>query len=130
VNDLVVVAKTGKGKSHPTVDQGYLYSDWQFTVDQVIKDKSTALVKAGNAVIVTRPGGVLEIAGRKFYAQPKDFRDFVPGEELLLYLKFVKETGAYSLHQPTYFAVSEETLKAAREGAGLSTGDWCKQTPK
>jgi hypothetical protein len=120
-SDAVILAKATSGSSHPTTDQGYIYTDWQFAVEQILKNNPKAPINSGGSIVVTRPGGVLEIGGRKVYAQPKQFRDFALGEELLLYVRFVPQTGAYALHEPNYFRASAETLKAAHEGINAST---------
>src|SRR5579884_2928578 len=37
-SDVIVLGKLGKGVSSPTVNQGYIYTDWDFTVEQSFKD--------------------------------------------------------------------------------------------
>ena len=115
-SDLVIIAKAGTGTSHPTFDQGFIYTDWQFSVRQIVKDNLKAPLHVDDVVIVTRPGGTLEIDGRKISAKLNDFRDFVPGETLLLYLKFVPATGAYAMARSNYFPVSDSNVKMASDG--------------
>lgn len=122
-SDLAIVAKAGPSLSHPTADQGFVYTDWQFTVEEVLKDNPKAPIPGSATIVVTRPGGVLEINGRKVQAKLAHFRDFVQGEELLLYLQYVPETGAYSISQPNYFGISDEVLKGARDAANASVKD-------
>jgi hypothetical protein len=122
-NDVAVVAKAGASFSNPTADQGFVYTDWQFTVEQVLKDNPKAPIAGSASIVVTRPGGTLEIRGRKVYARLSNFRDFVQGEELLLYLHYVPETGAYSIREPNYFSISDEVLKEARDAVNASAKD-------
>lgn len=122
-SDVAIVAKAGPSLSHPTADQGFVYTDWQFTVEEVLKDNPKAPIPGSATIVVTRPGGVLEINGRKVQAKLAHFRDFVQGEELLLYLQYVPETGAYSISQPNYFGISDEVLKGAREAINASARD-------
>jgi hypothetical protein len=103
-SDLVVVGRTGAGVSHITADQGYVYTDWSFTVENVLKDNSKAPVRVGSQIVVTRPGGSLAVNGRKVSANPHEFRNFNQGEQLLLYLRFIPQTGAYLLTGPFGFA--------------------------
>jgi hypothetical protein len=102
-SDLIVVGITGKSTSHATADQGYIYTDWKFTVENVLKNNSKAPAKQGSQIVVTRPGGTLLINGRTVSAKREDFRNFGEGEELLLYLRFVPQTGAYLMSGPTGF---------------------------
>ena len=107
-SDLVVVGKFGNGTSYPTEDQGYVYSDWDFTIEEVIKDTPSAPVAAGQSITVTSPGGSLIIKGRHVYAVSATFSLFHPGEEALLYLRSLPSVGTYSLSAPTGFHFSGE----------------------
>lgn len=122
-NDVVIVGRAGTRTSHPTANQGFIYSDWQFTVEQVLKENPKAPISGGTTVVVTRPGGMLEVGGRKVYAKLQHFRDFTSGEELLLFLDYVPETGAYSMRMPNFFGTSEEVLKAAHDAINYSARD-------
>ncbi len=77
-SDLVVVGKFGKATSYPTEDQGYIYSDLDFTVEEVVKNNQSAPVAAGQNLTITRPGGLLTINGRHVYALRENFPLFHP----------------------------------------------------
>jgi len=101
-SDVVVLGKLGKGISSPTVDQGYIYTDWDFTVEQVFKSGSQAPVQPGQTIVVTRPGGELTINGRHVYAVEDNFPRFQGGEEILVYLRSLP-VGSYALNSPNGF---------------------------
>ena len=105
VTDVVVLGKLGKGVSSPTVDQGYIYTDWDLNVGQVFKDASQTDVEPGQTIVVTRPGGELTISGRHVYASEDDFPNFHAGEEVLLYLKSLP-VKTYALNTPSGFVLS------------------------
>lgn len=109
---LVVLGRAGSGTSHLTPQQYFLYTDWGFSVEQVFKDNAKAPVQAGTSIVVVRPGGVLKIGNRTVYAIEQNFRDFHPGEEYLLFLEFIPETGAYRVAAEDGFAF--EGTKTAR----------------
>src|SRR5437016_12760510 len=94
-SDLVVLAKADSETTHTTKD--FLYTDWNFVVEEVLKDNPKASVQPGTTILVTRPGGKLVINKRMVYANCADFREFYSGQEYLLYLRYVPETGAYSI---------------------------------
>lgn len=107
-NDLVVLGTIGNGTSQPTVDQGYIYTDWNLTLQEILKNNPKSPVQAGQTIVVTRPGGTLEIGGRHVYART-DSPEFSPGAEVLLYLRYLPSTGTYSLSVPNGFIFSGST---------------------
>jgi hypothetical protein len=98
-NDLVVLGTIGNGTSQPTVDEGYIYTDWNLTIQEVLKNNQKSPVQVGQTIVVTRPGGTLEIGGRHVYART-DSPQFLSGAEVLLYLRYLPITGTYSLSAP------------------------------
>jgi len=138
-SDLVVLGKAGTGTAHMTADKDFLYTDWSFTVEEVLKSNANSPVYPRATILVTRPGGKLQVSGRTVYATCGDFLDFESGQEYLLYLRFVPETGAYTgggwgafavsptikrldpFHYPEWKTTDKDTLlKTAREGAAIS----------
>ena len=109
-SDLVVVGKFGKPTSYPTEDQGYIYSDLDFTVEEVVKNNQSAPVAAGQDITIIRPGGQLTINGRHVYALRENFPLFHRGQEALLYLRSLPSVGTYSLGAPTGFVLSGENV--------------------
>lgn len=149
-SDLVVLGKTGtRHGSHMTADKDFLYTDWDFVVEEVLKDNPKAPVHAGTAILITRPGGALQVNGRMVYAICSDLSDFVTSREYLLYLRFVPETGAYAVetgwrgfgfsgektlglgaspHYPELGASGKGTLlKTARDGVAVMVKSPCLQ---
>jgi len=104
-NDLVVLGTIGNGTSQPTVDQGYIYTDWNLTLREVLKNNRNSPAHVGETIVVTRPGGTLEIGGRHVYART-DSPEFLPGADVLLYLRYLPSTGTYSLSVPNGFIFS------------------------
>lgn len=96
-SDLVVVGKVGKGRTHEFADQSFLYTDWEMTVEQIIKNNPKAPVESGQMITVTRPGGVLHVDGRLVVADCANFIMWGTGHEYLLYLHYLPKTGAYSI---------------------------------
>lgn len=96
-SDLVALAKAEASESHMNADKDFLYTDWNFTVEEVLKENPNASVSPGATIVVTRPGGKLKVNGRTVFATCAAFLDFASGQEYLLYLHFVPETGSYSI---------------------------------
>lgn len=95
-SDLVIVGKAGAARSHLYADQSFIYSDWEMTVQQIIKNNAKAPVEVGQTITVTRPGGIMHVDGRLVAALCPNFITFGTGHEYLLYLNYISKTGAYS----------------------------------
>jgi hypothetical protein len=104
--DLVAVGRIGTGASYMTAGKGFLNTDWSFVVEEVLKDNPLASVNSGESITVIRSGGKLNIGGRTVHAVQRFYKEFRSGNQYLLFLKFVPETGAYSTHWPMGFAFS------------------------
>ena len=109
-SDLIVLGKLGKGISSPTVDQGYIYTDWDLTVEQVFRNAATTSVQPGETIVVTRPGGELTINRRHVYAIEDDFPRFHAGEEVVLYLRSLPSVGTYAISAPNGFYLSKSNV--------------------
>src|SRR5260370_7595009 len=96
-SDLVVLGKTVKGTSHLNADKDFLYTDWNFTVGEVLKNNAGAAIQAGATILVTRPGGKLQVNEHTVYASCADFLNFATDHHYFLYLPFVPQPAASPL---------------------------------
>lgn len=111
-SDLVVLAKAETGTSHMNADKDFLYTDWNFVSEEILKNNSYSAVQTGATILATRPGGKLQVNGRTVYADCADFLSFANGQQYLLYLRFIPETGAYAIRWgAAAFLVSTPTPK-------------------
>lgn len=105
ISSLAVIATARNGISHMTADKTFLYTDWTFAVDEVLKNNSRSPVNADQLITVARPGGSLLTQGRRVYAIDKNFSDFQSGKSYLLYLEYIPDTGAFRATQDNSFAI-------------------------
>ena len=104
--DLVAIGKMGTGTPYMTARKGFVNTDWSFVVEEVLKDNTKASVIPGSTITVITFGGNLKIGQRTVHAIQKTYGEFRAGDQYLLFLKFVPETGAYSTRWPMGFAFS------------------------
>lgn len=93
--DAVVVG-TVKSKASQINDDGtFIFTDYEFTAEDVLKSSATAPITSNTNITITRTGGAVKLNGHK--ARAIDYREvpLIEGEHYLLFLKFVPETGAY-----------------------------------
>lgn len=91
-----VVVGTVKSKASQINDDGtFLFTDYGFIVEDILKNNAVAPINTINDITITRTGGAVKLNGHTVRAI--DYREvpLVEGEHYLLFLKFVPETGAY-----------------------------------
>lgn len=104
--DLIAVGKIGASTPYITARKGFVNTDWDFELKEVLKNNPEAPVSPGEGITVIAFGGRLKIGQRTVHAIQTTYREFKLGEEYLLFLKFVPETGAYSLIWPFGYGFS------------------------
>jgi hypothetical protein len=93
---LVAVVTAGAGASRITEDQGTLWTEWSFTVDQVLRNNPLTPAQPGTPITVVIRGGTTVIQGRSVRVANDAFAvPFRRGGQYLLFLYEVSETGAY-----------------------------------
>lgn len=93
--DAVVIA-TVQSKVSQIIDEGtFVFTDYELTVTEVLKNDAAAPIVANGSITYTSPGGAVELNGRTIRAVDQRSYPLEVGENYLLYLKFIPETGAY-----------------------------------
>ena len=95
MSDAVVVGTAESSVSHITADLGFIYSEWKIRLSSVLQDNLKSPIFGSNEISVVRAGGLLMINGRWVIGQEWNFPQFQPGDEYLLYLKYIPDTGFY-----------------------------------
>jgi hypothetical protein len=116
-SDLVVLGTAGTGISHLTSDKSFLYTDWEFSVERVFKNNSSAPVQAGSRITLVAPGGTLQIDGRTIHATEYAIPE--SGRQYVILLVSVPKTGAYTSSDG--FLISRDAVAA--RGAFANTVD-------
>lgn len=97
--DAVVVGKVKNKASQINEDGTFVFTDYELTAEDVLKDNALASINPSANITVTRTGGAVKLNGHT--ARAIDYRQLplIEDEQYLLFLKFVPETGSYqSLH--------------------------------
>ena len=112
MSDAVVVGTpVSGGVSHMTADLSFVYSEWKFQITSVLEDNPKSPISG--SIQVVRAGGTLTINGRKVVGKEWDFPAFQPGDEYLLYLKYLPETGSYKAIAGRSFDLSHGSVPNA-----------------
>lgn len=93
--DSIFIGTLKSKTSQLTADESFIFTDYEMTVEQVVKGTPVAPAQVGADLTVTREGGEILLNGRIFRARRDDFKAFEVGKRYLLFLRHLPETGAY-----------------------------------
>ncbi|HKP12753.1 MAG TPA: hypothetical protein VJZ91_11600 [Blastocatellia bacterium] len=94
-SDAVIKGAVVKKVSQITEDDSFIFTDYDVVVTEVFKDNPTSPIEVGRPILVTRPGGKIAASGFVVKADDEKFLPLPMNGEVLLFLKFIPESGAY-----------------------------------
>jgi hypothetical protein len=110
-SQAVIQGKVTDKVSQVTQNGAFIFTDYSVLVTEVYKDNAAAPITKGASITVTRPGGKVLLDGVIAKASDKKFPPLPAGRQVILYLQFIPETGAYKATAPTgSFELSHNTL--------------------
>jgi hypothetical protein len=102
MSDIVIRGRVTTKVSQISEDDGFLFTDYDVTVIEVLKTSADNPLETGAKIIVTRPGGKVLVDGVIVKAGDDSFTPFpVNNHDLLLFLKLIPQTRAYRVTSPT-----------------------------
>jgi hypothetical protein len=93
--DAIVIGTVNSKASQLTEDGAFTFTEYDVTVQEVLKDNSTSPLAANTNITVTRAGGAVQLKGRTIRAFDRSERPLETGGRFLLYLQFIPDTGDY-----------------------------------
>lgn len=94
-SDAVLVGQVKSKVSQLTENEEFTFTDYEVTVEDVVKNNAASPINAQSNITVTRPGGMIRLDGRIIQAIDQYYKPFALGGRVLLFLKFIPSTGAY-----------------------------------
>lgn len=93
--DAVVIGSV-LSKASQIIEEGtFAFTDYELTVEEILKNNSVTQIQPNSTITVTRSGGTVSLNGHVIRA--KDYRNepLEIGGRYLLFLKFITDTGDY-----------------------------------
>jgi hypothetical protein len=112
-SSAIVIGRPYNRISSLTSEQTFVFSDYEFRVEKVLKDSGN-LIAASPQVVVTRPGGVVDYGDKTFRAIDPEFQLFHLGERYLLFLTRLPDSGTYKVGASGAFLLKGGTVIAAK----------------
>ena len=100
-SDAVIRGRITKKTSQVTDDDSFIFTEYDVEITEALKDNVTAPIHTGATIIVTRPGGTVLLDGVIVEAEDKAFEPLPINHEVVLFLQYIPETGAYNSTQAT-----------------------------
>ncbi|MGZ8844984.1 MAG: hypothetical protein ACXW3C_00820 [Pyrinomonadaceae bacterium] len=107
-----IVLGTVKSKaSQLTTDGTFIFTDYELTVNDVLKNNPNFHIEPNTEITITRPGGVIDLNGKIISVKDRSFKPLEANKSYLLFLSFIPSTGAYrSLDSESNFEISKNRL--------------------
>jgi len=126
--DAIIIGTVKSRSSQLTEDELYVFTDYELTVEQVLKDNPFTQVAPSSVIIVSRPGGKVMIDGYTVSAVDESLKPLSKGGRYPLFLKYIPATGAYiASDSQESFELKDERVIALTDGSGYAKGQQNKQ---
>jgi hypothetical protein len=93
--DAIVIGTVKNKSSQLTEDEDYVFTDYELSIDEVLKDNPQAPIREHGKITITRPGGTILLNGHVVEALDESFQPFRKGVQYVLFLRFIPSTGGY-----------------------------------
>ena len=94
--DAIVVGKPTSGTAHMLDDESFVYTEYDFFVETVLKNNAHVPFESGGNIAVTRPGGFVRLDGQLVRVGDERFTWLEKTQRYLIFLKYVPEAGGYA----------------------------------
>ena len=94
-SDAIVLGSSKSKTAHLTVDETWVYTEYDLLVKDILKNNSASPIRAASTIQITRPGGLIKLDGYVFRVMDPLYDWLKKNEEYVLFLKFVPSTQGY-----------------------------------
>jgi hypothetical protein len=96
--DAIVTGHPAASMAHLTASRENIYTDYDFVVDQIIKNNTAAPLSVSKHVVITRPGGSLQLGTgtlKTVNSRPDRYPALQSNREYLIFLGYISASGGY-----------------------------------
>jgi hypothetical protein len=118
--DLIIIG-SAKSKASNIIEIGtFLFTDYEITVEEILKNSDLAPVQQGQDITVPRSGGVVTLNGHTVTALDEEESPLVKGEHYLLFLKYEPLAESYRpfghpMFDDTFLIHGDEVTQVSRK---------------
>ncbi|HEU4387847.1 MAG TPA: hypothetical protein VFV34_08625 [Blastocatellia bacterium] len=100
-SDAIIRGRVTKKTSQITEDDSFVFTDYDVVTNEVLKNNVAAPIETGTTITITRPAGKVVLDGVIVKATDAAFAPLSLNNEVVLFLKYLPETGTYQTSQAT-----------------------------
>lgn len=93
--DAVVIGVIKNQSSQLTEDEDFVFTDYDMSVEQILKDNAKAPIQLTNDLTISRPGGIVQLDNKIVRAIDESLDPLSIGHQYILFLTYIPTTGAY-----------------------------------
>ena len=93
--DAVVIGVIQDQSSELTEDEDFVFTDYDMSVEQILKDNAMAPIPPTGELTISRPGGVVLVNSKKVQALDESLEPLSMGQHYLLFLEYIPITRSY-----------------------------------
>jgi hypothetical protein len=93
--DAIVIGQIGAVSYHLSANGAFIYGDYDFHIQRILKDNRAASLALTSDVVVTRPGGDLQLSGGPVSYNNELYPRFQPDTNYLVFLTYVPQSHGY-----------------------------------
>jgi uncharacterized metal-binding protein YceD (DUF177 family) len=93
--DAVVVGSVVKKSAHLTDDETFVFTEYEFSVEEVLKNNLIFSIEPNKSIQVTRPGGLIKLDDQLIRVEDKSYQPLQIKKKYLLFLNFIPAADGY-----------------------------------
>lgn len=95
--DAVVLGLVQSKTAHITLDETFVYTEYDFLVKDVVKNNPFSQIDTKEIIQITRPGGLINLDNQVIRVEDRSYPLLQTGKEYLLFLRYVPSTDGYMI---------------------------------
>ncbi len=93
--EAVVIGSVKNKTAHLTEDETFIYTEYELSVEDILKNNSVLPIKTGENIQITRPGGLIKLDDQLIRFEDKLYEPLQTKQKYLLFLQFVPSANGY-----------------------------------
>lgn len=125
--DAIVIGVINNQSSQLTEDEDFVFTDYNMSVEQILKDNAMAPIQLTSDLTISRPGGIVQLNNKKVRALDESLEPLSIGDRYVLFLNYIPTTGSYkaSNSNGSFQLSDKKIIKLTKESlpSKLETGN-------